>query len=224
MALRLSMSIPDRELRQIVHTVIMPNKGDEFHHFGWNACSSALSPLTGHAFLERRYLDHSGDPLVPNLCGRHQAGADPGQRSTKSSSPRRSSARPVIPGRTRSIAGRKAYTFQPWAVADRRTDGPPGIFIMDCETFECAAARRSTAACRTNTTISGGTCRATIWSQANGRCRRSSKRHRARGSAVQQIWASGSTSGTCAPAATYRLSTSVQITRWLSRCGQPMIP
>jgi hypothetical protein len=33
-----------------------PYKGDEFHHFGWNACSSALSPLTGHAFLERRYL------------------------------------------------------------------------------------------------------------------------------------------------------------------------
>jgi selenium-binding protein 1 len=22
---------------QIVHTVTMPNKGDEFHHFGWNA-------------------------------------------------------------------------------------------------------------------------------------------------------------------------------------------
>jgi hypothetical protein len=41
---------------QIVHTVVMPYKGDEFHHFGWNACSSALSPLTGHAFLERRYL------------------------------------------------------------------------------------------------------------------------------------------------------------------------
>src|SRR4029077_14529681 len=36
---------------QVVHTVVMPNKGDEFHHFGWNACSSALSPLTGHAFL-----------------------------------------------------------------------------------------------------------------------------------------------------------------------------
>jgi selenium-binding protein 1 len=32
---------------QIVHQVIMPNTGDEFHHFGWNACSSALSPLTG---------------------------------------------------------------------------------------------------------------------------------------------------------------------------------
>ena len=23
---------------QIVHTVTMPYKGDEFHHFGWNAC------------------------------------------------------------------------------------------------------------------------------------------------------------------------------------------
>ena len=41
---------------QIVHMVTMPYNGDEFHHFGWNACSSALSPLTGHAFLERRYL------------------------------------------------------------------------------------------------------------------------------------------------------------------------
>jgi selenium-binding protein 1 len=39
----------------------MPYKGDEFHHFGWNACSSALSPLTGHAFLERRYL------IIPGL-------------------------------------------------------------------------------------------------------------------------------------------------------------
>ena len=31
---------------QIVHKVIVPNKGDEFHHFGWNACSSSLSPLS----------------------------------------------------------------------------------------------------------------------------------------------------------------------------------
>jgi hypothetical protein len=46
---------------RIVHTVTMPYKGDEFHHFGWNACSSALSPLTGHAFLERRYL------IIPGL-------------------------------------------------------------------------------------------------------------------------------------------------------------
>src|SRR5215831_3967580 len=46
---------------QIVHTLTMPYSGDEFHHFGWNACSSSLSPLTGHAFLERRYL------IIPGL-------------------------------------------------------------------------------------------------------------------------------------------------------------
>jgi len=37
---------------KIVHTVTMPNKGDEFHHFGWNACSSSCH-VEG---LERRYL------------------------------------------------------------------------------------------------------------------------------------------------------------------------
>lgn len=45
-----------KDYGKVVHSVIMPNKGDEFHHFGWNACSSALSPLNGHPFLERRFL------------------------------------------------------------------------------------------------------------------------------------------------------------------------
>src|SRR6266542_638906 len=53
---------------QIVHTVTMPYKGDEFHHFGWNACSSALSPLTGHAFLE-------------HLCRRYEARSHQGEDS-----------------------------------------------------------------------------------------------------------------------------------------------
>jgi selenium-binding protein 1 len=30
---------------QIVHTVTMPYKGDEFHHFGWNACSVTSIPF-----------------------------------------------------------------------------------------------------------------------------------------------------------------------------------
>ncbi|NCX55140.1 MAG: selenium-binding protein, partial [Rhodobacterales bacterium] len=46
---------------EIVHQVMVPTTGDEFHHFGWNACSSSLSPLSGHAFLERRYL------IVPGI-------------------------------------------------------------------------------------------------------------------------------------------------------------
>jgi selenium-binding protein 1 len=34
----------------------MPYRDDEFHHFGWNACSSALSRFSDHPFVEHRYL------------------------------------------------------------------------------------------------------------------------------------------------------------------------
>jgi len=39
----------------------LPYIGDEVHHFGWNACSSALCPWAPHPHVERRYL------LVPGL-------------------------------------------------------------------------------------------------------------------------------------------------------------
>jgi methanethiol oxidase len=47
---------------QVVGWTELPSAGNELHHFGWNACSSALCH-EGHAHhgLERRYL------LVPGL-------------------------------------------------------------------------------------------------------------------------------------------------------------
>ena len=45
----------------VVGRLDMPNVGDELHHFGWNACSSALCPWAPHPHVERRYL------LVPGL-------------------------------------------------------------------------------------------------------------------------------------------------------------
>src|SRR3954449_9608984 len=39
----------------------LPYTGDELHHFGWNACSSALCPYAPHPHVERRYL------IVPGL-------------------------------------------------------------------------------------------------------------------------------------------------------------
>src|SRR5690606_16195612 len=45
----------------IVHRMELPYVGDELHHFGWNACSSALCPAAPHPHLERRYL------IVPGL-------------------------------------------------------------------------------------------------------------------------------------------------------------
>src|SRR3954451_2208282 len=41
---------------ELVGRVDMPNVGDELHHFGWNACSSALCPWAPHPHVERRYL------------------------------------------------------------------------------------------------------------------------------------------------------------------------
>ena len=41
---------------QTVYSLQMPYNGDELHHFGWNACSSALCPYAPHPHLERRYL------------------------------------------------------------------------------------------------------------------------------------------------------------------------
>jgi methanethiol oxidase len=58
----------------------MPNVGDELHHFGWNACSSALCPWAPHPHIERRYfvvpglrssrlhvVDVKEDPVHPKL-------------------------------------------------------------------------------------------------------------------------------------------------------------
>ena len=39
-----------------VGQTVLPNAGDELHHFGWNACSSALCPYAPHPHIERRYL------------------------------------------------------------------------------------------------------------------------------------------------------------------------
>lgn len=64
----------------VLNRVDLPHLRDELHHFGWNACSSALSPLTGHPFLQRRFLivpgmrssrihvyDTQPDPVQPRL-------------------------------------------------------------------------------------------------------------------------------------------------------------
>src|SRR5947199_1292506 len=65
---------------QVVGRLDMPNAGDELHHFGWNACSSALCPSAAHPHVERRYLiapglrssrihiiDTKPDPRQPKL-------------------------------------------------------------------------------------------------------------------------------------------------------------
>ncbi|MCH2165905.1 MAG: selenium-binding family protein [Marinovum sp.] len=119
----------------ILHKVFVPHKGDEFHHFGWNACSSALSPLTGHAFLERRYLIVPGirssriyifDVKEPLKAKIHKI-IEPEEVFAKTGY-----SRP----HTIHCGPEGIYVSTLGGGGEDGTDGPPGIFILDCQTFE----------------------------------------------------------------------------------------
>lgn len=121
---------------QIVHTVTMPNKGDEFHHFGWNACSSALSPLSGHAFLERRYL------IIPGIRSSRiyvvDTRPDPTQAKIHKIIEPEEIFKKTGYSRPHTIhcGPDGIYVSTLGGGGKDGTDGPPGIFIMDCQTFE----------------------------------------------------------------------------------------
>jgi len=121
---------------QVVHTVPMPNKGDEFHHFGWNACSSSLSPLTGHAFLERRYL------IIPGLRSSRIYIVDTKPHPTEAKIHKIIEPEEIFrkTGYSRPhtvhCGPEGVYVSTLGGGGKDGTDGPPGIFIMDCETFE----------------------------------------------------------------------------------------
>jgi methanethiol oxidase len=121
---------------KVVDTLTMPYTGDEFHHFGWNACSSSLSPLTGHAFLERRYLiipglrssriyivDTKPDPTKPKI---HKI-IEPEEVFKKTGY-----SRP----HTVHCGPEGIYISTLGGSGKDGTSGPPGVFIMDCESFE----------------------------------------------------------------------------------------
>src|SRR5450631_3520383 len=121
---------------QVVHTVTMPYRGDEFHHFGWNACSSALSPLTGHAFLERRYL------IIPGIRSSRIYVVDTKPDPTKAKIHKIIEPEEVFKKtgysrpHTVHCGPEGIYVSTLGGSGKNGTDGPPGVFIMDCETFD----------------------------------------------------------------------------------------
>src|SRR5579884_647159 len=117
---------------QIVGRVEMPNVGDELHHFGWNACSSALCPYAPHPHVERRYL------LIPGLRSSRiyvvDTGPDPRQPAL---------VKTIEP---EEIADRAGYSrphtvhcgpdgIYVSALGAPDGDGPGGIFVIDHDTF-----------------------------------------------------------------------------------------
>jgi selenium-binding protein 1 len=117
----------------ILSTVVMPNPGDELHHFGWNACSSCLCPNSPHAHAERRYL------VVPGLRSSriHILDTKPDPRNPKI-------VRVIEPA---EVAERAGYTrphtihcgpegIYVAALADAQGQAPGGVFLMDHESFD----------------------------------------------------------------------------------------
>jgi selenium-binding protein 1 len=118
---------------QIVGRVNMPNAGDELHHFGWNACSSALCPYAPHPHVERRYL------IVPGLRSSRIHVID-----TKDD-PRHPKIVKVIEPQV--VAERTGYSrphtihcgpdgIYLSALGSPSGDGPGGIFALDHYNFE----------------------------------------------------------------------------------------
>ncbi len=118
---------------QIVNRLDMPNAGDELHHFGWNACSSALCPHSAHPHVERRYL------VVPGLRSSriHIIDTKPDPRNPKI-------IKVIEP---QDLAERTGYSrphtvhcgpdgIYISALGSPAGDGPGGIFALDHYTFE----------------------------------------------------------------------------------------
>jgi methanethiol oxidase len=117
----------------VVGRLDFPYAGDELHHFGWNACSSALCPYAPHPHVERRYLivpglrssriyivDTKPDPTAPTIV--------------KILEPEEVMARSGYSRPHTVHCGPEGIYVSALGSAEGR--GPGGIFLLDHETFE----------------------------------------------------------------------------------------
>ena len=118
---------------RVVGQVEMPNAGDELHHFGWNACSSALCPYAPHPHIERRYL------IAPGLRSSriHILDTKPDPRSPKV-------VKVIEP---QELALRASYSrphtihcgpdgVYMSALGSPDGGGPGGVFLLDHDSFD----------------------------------------------------------------------------------------
>ncbi len=117
----------------VVGRLDMPHRGDELHHFGWNACSAALCPTMPHPHLERRYL------LVPGLRSSRMYIVD-----TKPDPQRPRIVKTIEPEKIHRKSGySRPHTVHcgpdaiyVGALGAPDGGGPGGVFLMDHTSFE----------------------------------------------------------------------------------------
>ncbi|WP_237055452.1 selenium-binding family protein [Microbulbifer sediminum] len=119
---------------EVVHALDLPHLEDELHHFGWNACSSALCPYAPHPHLERRYL------VVPGIRSSRLYIID-----TKPDPRRPRIAKVIEPEEMMAKSGySRPHTVHcgPDAIyvsalgAANSDEGPGGIFLLDHFSFD----------------------------------------------------------------------------------------
>jgi selenium-binding protein 1 len=134
-----------RTYGQVVGWTELPTKGNELHHFGWNACSSALchqghGDHAGHGggVLERRYL------VVPGLRSSRTYILDTG--------PDPRSPRLVREIGAEELANKAGYSrphtlhcgpgaiFMSALGGANGNDGPGGVALLDHDTFDVVGA------------------------------------------------------------------------------------
>jgi methanethiol oxidase len=116
----------------------LPTAGNELHHFGWNACSSALCHQGHAASLERRYLivpglrssrtyvlDTKPDPRNPRVV--HSIEAD--ELATKAGY-----------SRPHTLHCGPGAIFMSALGGANGNDGPAGIALLDHDTFDVIGA------------------------------------------------------------------------------------
>src|SRR3989440_7490358 len=112
----------------------LPQLGDELHHFGWNACSSALCPTGDHTHGDRRYLvvpgirssriyilDTQPDPASPQVV-KVLGPEELGKRANYS----RPHTGHCGPG----------YLYVSCLGGGNGNDGPGGVALLDHSSFE----------------------------------------------------------------------------------------
>jgi selenium-binding protein 1 len=118
---------------QVVSRLDLPFAGDELHHFGWNACSSALCPGMPHPHVERRYL------VVPGLRSSRLYVID-----TQPDPRRLRVVKTISPDDVMTHSGySRPHTIHCGpdaiyvnAIGNPQGDAPGGVFLLDHNTFE----------------------------------------------------------------------------------------
>jgi methanethiol oxidase len=123
---------------EVVGWTELPTAGNELHHFGWNACSSALCHEGHDGALERRYL------IVPGIRSSRtyilDTGDDPRQPQIVRTIEPEELAEKAGYSRPHTVHCGPGGIFMSNLGAANGGDGPGGVALIDHDTFEVTGA------------------------------------------------------------------------------------